>query len=208
MMKKCLLPLLAIAALLFMASCLTEPEVINSVTNPPPVFGATTAPPAAQDTETDDNTPATAVSAFFGYLAAGNVRAADALLTYSNGGFANMAEDMYRQMGTFIFHGITYRGLEYSINGSRATASFTMVNNNFNQAAYEVGFALGYAGLIDPDDPNLEEILMSQVGEMILAGDAPVFEMDFTVQLRQAGGNWRIVDNDITFALAVLGSIN
>jgi len=218
MMKRSYVLLLAVAAVLLIAACQnTDNENAND--HETRLGNYTTAPAttqAAPDIVEEERNPAATVSAFFGYLADGNVRAADGLMIYSRGGFADMAEDMYQDLGMFIFHGITYHDLVYTINGNRATVSFTMVNNDFNVAAQEAGFAIGYAigqsGVANPDDVDLEAIMAEQlfpmIAEMVMDGTAPVFEMDFTLNLRMVGDTWRIVDNDVAFAMALVGVYN
>jgi len=218
MVKKIPVLLFGIATILLVAACQGSAESSGGNADPGPTqspAGSVVSPPPEQDTQStpvvEESTPGMAVSDFFAYLAHGNVRAADGMLVYSNGGFANMAEDMYLELGTFVFYNISYRGLEYTVNGNRATTSFTMVNNDFGLAAYEAGFAIGQAGLVNPEDPNfeeaLEELLLPIVAEMIIDGTAPTFEMDFTVNLRLVGDSWRIVDNDMGFAMALLGIV-
>ncbi|MCL2365174.1 MAG: hypothetical protein FWC71_10980 [Defluviitaleaceae bacterium] len=190
MMKKCLVLLLAAAALLLTTACQT----------------------------TEIASPGEVVSAFFTYIANGDVEAADRLLTYSNGEFSEVTMEMYQDMGAFIFHGIAYRNLEYTINRNSATASFIMINNDLSATAAEVGFAIGYelaqSGLVDPDDPNFNEVLeglfeerfFPAVGARILTGTAPTFEREFTINLRLVNNEWRIVDRDLNFMEALLGT--
>ena len=166
--------------------------------------------------EANESSPADAISAFFGYLASGNVRAADAIFVYSNGDFAFMAEDMYEELGAFVFSNISFNNLEYTVSGNTATATLTMENVNFfltaYEAGYEIGFAIAQEGLIELDDPDfealVEEMVMPLVGEMITENRAPMFELETTINLRLVDDVWRIVDNDVNFAMALLGLVD
>jgi len=156
-----------------------------------------------------ENSPGAAVSAFFRYLANGNVNAADAIFVYSDGDFADMAEDMREEIGAFIFQNISYSNLVYTIDGNNATATFDMQNIDFIMTSIEAGLAIAEAGLVDLTDPNfealIEDLAMPMIGDMIANGTAPTFDINMTIELRLIDNTWRINDNDIDFGMALLG---
>jgi len=235
-MKKKLVVLLMVIALLFVVACgsnnengeendYPENEAIETTNNEdeepeldePELPEDEEEPELPEDEpETYENSPADTISAFFRYLASGNVRAADAIFAYSDGGFAFMAEDMYDELGTFVFSNISISNLDYTVSGSTATATFVMENVNFFTTAYEAGYEIGFAiaqeGLIALDDPDfealVEEMVMPRVAEMIIENRAPMFEIETSIDLRLVDNVWRIIDNDVSFAMALLGLVD
>ena len=159
-------------------------------------------------------TPGQAVSEFFGYLTSGDVRAADAVLLNSNGGFAEMAEGLHDMLGVFIFRNIAYNNLEYTINGNNATATFEIDSVDFFLTSYLAGFELGAAMTeageeVDLNDPGFDEwvtmLVMEVVGNMINDELAPRFSADVSIDLRLMNNVWRIVDDDEDFLMLLLG---
>jgi len=211
------------------------PAETNGYTEPPATPGDENAPPAAE------NSPGAAVSAFFGYLASGNVLAADALMLHSNGDFAAMAEEMFDELGVSIFQNISYSDLEYTINGNNASATFTITNVDLAATAEEAGYWVGMAMIedliefgyidfshLDINDPNFEleleaiiedfiasdfEIQMlilewsfELIADMIMENDAVMFSLPVSINLNLVDGNWILVDDNMPFAMALLGT--
>jgi hypothetical protein len=211
-MKKLLIAVAALA-LLFLAACGAEedtPAASGTATPAPPPVVTTPTPDPPPPPPPAVPSPQVAISAFFGYLASGNPTAADALFTHSGGEFAGVAYDMYEMLdGNHIFSNISYRDVSYTVDGNNATATFMLENTDFFQASYEVGFAIGQAGLLDVTAPDFETqltaLMMPMLGEMISNGTAPTFEAPAEIRLRLVDNNWQIVDDSEEFAMMLLG---
>ena len=210
-MKKVFVMLMAIAVMLFIAACGTESTPASNNDNETPQ-AESPAPEAPEPPQVEaQSSPEATISAFFGYLNAGNVLAADAIFIHSNGDFAEVAIELYDDLGVFVFQDISYSNLSYTVNGDNATATFDMVNVDFFQTSFDVGFQLGVDGLIDVEasDEDIEALIMPLIGEMISTGTAPTFEENMEVRLRLIDNQWRIVDDNasLEFFMAVLGMI-
>jgi len=192
--------------------------------------------------------PADTLATLFDYLIAGDFVAADAFFSSAPGEFSDEVTEMSTEIGVNIFQLLSFDDLVYVLDGHTATVTFTLTNFDFLTAMYEIGFELGYelgyelafdfifdlieAGLLDPNDPDFDEIVEELIEELleeilgefteeelgelfadvafeILAdmldyGDAPTFSGVYTVIMQLVDDNWIIIE-DLEFAFALLG---
>jgi len=216
-MKKFIL-LCTVAAMLFLVACGNNDGYENGA-DTPSIGADTPGTPVTPDNIVidinvdDDNndiadlpSPGATISAFIGYLVAGNY---DAAAVLHPGGLVSALADISEEFGTSFFQLLSYSNVNYTIDGNNATVTFNLTNVDLGYAMFEAEVILGEAGLVDIFDPYFDEeefdiMVMEVFAEMLDDGTAPTFEDTYTLQLQFAGGIWLIAE-DMTFGLALMG---